>query len=57
MCVSLCEDTHVIVGIYTVQKRVLDPLRLELQTLMSHQPLELGTEPESLARTVYTLNH
>lgn len=41
---------------HTGQKRPLDPLKLEVQTVVDHLILVLGAEPRSSAKAVYALN-
>lgn len=50
-CVPLC------VGAPVGQKRVLDPLDLELQVVVSHLMWGLRTEPSFSAGAANTLNH
>ena len=54
VCVSLC--VHVCAGTHRSQKRVSDPLELELKEAVSHQILVLGTKLWASTRTASALN-
>lgn len=50
VCESHLCDTH------KVQKTLLDPLELELKSVVNHH-MGAGTEPETSERVVSALNH
>lgn len=59
VCVCVCTRAvlgyvHVTVGAHGDQKRVLDPLELELNTAVSCFKWVLGTEPRFFARAVHS---
>lgn len=53
---SLCEYCGINTGAYGVQKRVFNPLGLELQVVVRHLMCVLGTKLWSSGRAVCTLN-
>lgn len=57
MCMAVlptCSPTHHVCSAHDGQKRVSDPLRLELQKVVSH-PVRLGIEPRSTGREASAL--
>lgn len=58
MCVCVCVSVYVreSAGAHQGQKRVLDPLKLELQVIVCCQAWVLGAELKSSTKGVQTLN-
>lgn len=57
VCLHICLCIMYMPCACEVQKRILDPLKLELQKLVSHPMWVLGIVPGSSGRAVSVSNH